>query len=131
MTSTQSKNWKDWPTPPMLEETQYSKNPAAILRAMKRMRTRRMVGFHLAEMEGARASWSHATFAAAGNPSLVLACAEQRDKWQHWINELKAGIIERRQEGVMFIERRDWPSVYLFDMAIAALEAAEITDITH
>ena len=129
MTSTTSKNWKDWPTPPILEETIYSKNPAAVLRAMKRVRNRRYVGFHLAEMEGARQSWALATMASVGNPGMVIAFAEQRDKWQHWIDELKNGMLERQESGVMFIERKDWPSEHLFDMAIACLAHADITEI--
>lgn len=131
MTSTLSKNWQDWPTPPILEETVYSKNPASILRAMKRVRRRQYVGFHLAELEGARQCWALAAISALGNPMLVTSCLEQRDKFQHWITELKNGMYERKDSGVMFLERKDWPSPQLFDMAIACLERAEITDITH
>ncbi len=131
MSSTSSKNWRDWPTPPILERTLYDDNPAGILAGLKQLRAKGVVAFHLADLETARRAWAMATMASIGNPTLVIACAEERDKFQFWAKELKNGMLEHQQSGVMILEKKDWPSPHLLDMAIAHLEHAQMEDIRN
>ena len=126
-------------TPPIFDETVWSEDPVGILkglaictrRALNRRfkKADRMVGFHLHDLESAAKGWSRAQLASVGNPRLYIACVQERQKFDHWIKELKDGMRERQDSGIMILEPEDWPPPQLYGMAIEALEHAQIRTI--
>jgi len=129
MTNPLSKNWRDWPTPPMLEETIYAEDPVGILTGLKRASRKRQVGFDHKDLESAARAWERAAVAALGDPYLVTEFTEQAKKFRNWHKELMNGMHERKESGIMILDRWDWPKPELFGIAQACLIRAEVRTI--
>ena len=126
MVSTLSKNWKDWPLPPILEDTVYANNPVGILTGLLKAAKIGRVAFHTAELDAAAKSWAAAAKSFPVDSMIWRECMEQSAKFAAWWREITDGQSERAEIGAMIIEPHDWPSKDLFERAIGALKQTQI-----
>ena len=106
----------------------YAEDPVAILGALLSMQYRKdrgKIAFDHEDLNTVSRAWQRACIAGIGNKAFV----EEREKFAKLRDELKNGMSERGQIGVMILEKRDWPKPEIINEAIKALEHAEIRSI--
>lgn len=126
MVSTTSKNWKDWPTPPILEDTVYDNhNAAGVLRGLKKGKKIGNIWFHADELEMGGKAWMRAAQCSVRDSMQWRAFIEEARKFAAWWRQIKDEQQESGLPQAMMIEPKDWPSKQLFDQAISAIEHGE------
>lgn len=127
MVSTLSKNWRDWPTPPILEDTIYDNHkPIGVLRGLIKAKEKGDVWFHADELENAGRAWMEAAKCSVRDSIEWRDFMEQAKKFASWWRQI---MDEQQESGVpqaMLIEQKDYPHRKLLDDAIAALERNQI-----
>jgi len=127
MTSTHAKDWRDWPTPPILEDTVYdSHSNISVLKGLMKGARMGRVGFHAEELDSSARAWAAASKAFPVDSMAWRECREQSAKFAAWYREIKDGQAERATIGIMTLEPKDWPAKETFERAIKALELAGI-----
>lgn len=126
MPSVTSKNWRDWPTPPVLEDTVYDQNPIGVLRGLAKAKVIGNVWFHEAELEAAGKAWVAAAKCTVRDSIEWRDFMEQARKFAAWWRQIMDEQGESGQPQAMLIEEKDWPPQALFERAIAALEHSQI-----
>lgn len=110
----------------ILRDTLFDSNPAGVMRAMIRSRDQTPAAFDLPSLELAMRTWELASLALIHEPRNAIAAAEERERFRYLIIELKNGMAEHKQQGLMILDKSDFPPQELMDRAILALEYAEI-----
>jgi hypothetical protein len=95
----------------------------AAFEAMSRYPERKEVGFDHQALDWISQVWDRAALATVGKTHLRDACIRERDRYAKLCKDLKDGMHERQESGVVFLDlASDWPHPKVMRGAIRALK---------
>lgn len=105
-------------------------DPIIFLASFLKMRGNRDRGkyaFDYESLEWIARAWQEASIAAVGDSDLRAACLHERDRYAQLAREVFHGSMERKVEGVVFLDApSDWPRKETIRGAMKALAHAQV-----
>lgn len=95
------------------------------LTEMGKSKDRSRIGFDATDLRRIAEAWERAAIAGLGDLDFV----HEKGKFEAFREMLMIGMRDRQQDGVLFLERKDWPKPQILRRAIERLGYAEIRTI--